>query len=165
MIFIGTDLVFIPRFLSWLTYSDVQLLRIFTPAELARFYHIKGHYKDERSFQKRASAYLASRFAVKEAVYKACCAFLAHQKHTLSEQVRSFFHSARFIETHYYEGNSVPHVVVRYEHFFKSSQSVFSVHHHQWSLSLSHEHEYAMATAVLQLFSLPHIPSTAFTKK
>lgn len=57
----GVDIVTINRFDTWLSFSPERLSRIFHPDEL------KEYFKKERS----KAVFLASRFAVKEAFFKA----------------------------------------------------------------------------------------------
>ena len=65
MIAIGTDIVKNERFVRWLTFSDAQLVRVFHPQEVAQFREFLAKDHD------RATQFLASRFAVKEAFFKA----------------------------------------------------------------------------------------------
>lgn len=65
MIFIGTDIVKNERFAHWLGFSDARLLRVFHPQEVAQFRFFL------RQDNARAIQFLASRFAVKEAFFKA----------------------------------------------------------------------------------------------
>ena len=65
MIFVGTDVVKNERFVRWLKFSDTQLLRVFHVDEVAQF---KSFLAQDST---RALQFLASRFAVKEAFFKA----------------------------------------------------------------------------------------------
>ena len=67
--YIGNDILYIPRFYHWAEYSEQKLLKIFTQEELQ-----ECRNRCVRSHRKRldSSLYLASRFAAKEAIYKAC---------------------------------------------------------------------------------------------
>ena len=65
MTFVGTDIVKNIRFDRWLRFSDAQLLRVFHPQEVAQFRVLLANDTH------RATQFLASRFAVKEAFFKA----------------------------------------------------------------------------------------------
>lgn len=65
MTFIGTDIVKNERFVCWLQFSDARLSRVFHPQEVAQFRSVLTRDKA------RALQFLASRFAVKEAFFKA----------------------------------------------------------------------------------------------
>lgn len=64
IIAIGIDSVDIQRFKQWHTYNDQQLLKLFTPQEIA--YCLQEKTCTAQRF--------AARFAVKEAAFKAFCA-------------------------------------------------------------------------------------------
>ncbi len=65
MTVVGTDIVKTARFARWQNRSDAQLLKVFHPSEVAMFRALVP--KDTS----RATQFLASRFAVKEAFFKA----------------------------------------------------------------------------------------------
>lgn len=65
---LGIDLVEINRFTHWYTYTDQQLMKLFSPAEIAYC----------RAMPSKSAERFAARFAAKEAVYKA---FSAHSTH------------------------------------------------------------------------------------
>lgn len=81
--FIGTDIVHTPRFISWIDYPRARLSPLFTDAE----YDVFKQRKQELSHhalpsEKKAailSSFLAGRFAAKEASYKAISQYLAAQ--------------------------------------------------------------------------------------
>lgn len=62
--YIGTDIVSVNRFESWLSLSDARLSRIFSPTELTYI----------RSDMTVSAQRMAVRFALKEAVFKALSA-------------------------------------------------------------------------------------------
>lgn len=68
---IGIDTIEIDRFAHWHTYSDAQLQRIFSPAEIR--YCLQTKTKSAERF--------AVRFAVREALWKALCQ--ASPEHTI----------------------------------------------------------------------------------
>lgn len=69
-IFLGTDIVHTPRFVSWLSYPAHKLETTFSAHECAVF------------AKKPSSQFLASRFAAKESCYKALSQLLAATQNT-----------------------------------------------------------------------------------
>jgi len=65
----GVDIVKVQRFAHWAEYSDAALAKVFHPSEITRF---RDLWSDNPS---KALQFLASRFAVKEAFFKAFCDF------------------------------------------------------------------------------------------
>ena len=78
----GIDLVRVERFERWTRYSDLALGKVFHPLEVARFSELILENKV------KALQFLASRFAVKEAFYKALCDM---RKYSTSAQQPLFF--------------------------------------------------------------------------
>jgi holo-[acyl-carrier-protein] synthase len=72
MIFVGVDTVKNSRFVDWNRYSDIQLRRILHSVEVVSYRELL--IKNE----KKAVLYLASRFAVKEAFFKAYSSMIDH---------------------------------------------------------------------------------------
>ncbi len=123
-VYIGNDIVYIPRFYSWVNYSESKLLKVFTAQELAQC-----RKRAVASQQRRlcVAQYLAARFAAKEAVYKACC-FAG----VINQSLYSFLKTCSV--TNDIEGR--PQV------FFENAG--FSV-----QVSISHDRDYVMAVALL----------------
>lgn len=65
----GVDIVKVERFERWLSYSNHALGKVFNIREIEQ---VREFSSSDRS---PALQFLASRFAVKEALYKALCAF------------------------------------------------------------------------------------------
>lgn len=87
MIFgIGVDIVTVDRFGEWETYSRERLLKVFSASELADFEKNGGN----------SAQFFASRFAAKEAFYKALSATLVSKK--LTAQSFSFQFVRQYIE-------------------------------------------------------------------
>lgn len=67
---IGVDIVHVPRFYQWHTKSHAELHILFSESECTElFQRIQNTHREKQHHQ--AAQYLASRFAVKEATYKA----------------------------------------------------------------------------------------------
>jgi holo-[acyl-carrier protein] synthase len=71
---IGIDTVEIARFIDWHNYPEAQLLRLFSPDEIA--YCLQNPLKQAERF--------AARFAAKEAFFKAFCAMNSQNNLPLS---------------------------------------------------------------------------------
>ncbi|OQA36468.1 MAG: 4'-phosphopantetheinyl transferase [Candidatus Dependentiae bacterium ADurb.Bin331] len=67
---LGLDAVEISRFGHWHAYTDAQLLKIFSPAEIIYC----------RSISVKSAERFAARFAAKEAFFKALCQLFAQKK-------------------------------------------------------------------------------------
>lgn len=84
--FIGTDIVHIPRFIAWIDYPHERLTTLFTDDECTLFKQRKQELCHQAlpSEKKAAilSSFLAGRFAAKEASYKALSQLLARKKIT-----------------------------------------------------------------------------------
>jgi len=138
MTFCGIDLVHIPRFNNWTHYTDQQLATLFTVNEIAEF-KTKGLTQ---------AAFLASRFAVKEACYKAVSSLCAHHAE-LAIQPFSFRTIAPFIELHKDTQWGVPTIQINHDGFFVKTGITLPLV--AYSVSLSHEHEYAIAQVVAEM--------------
>jgi phosphopantethiene--protein transferase domain len=126
---IGTDIVRIDRFKAWESYSYDQLRRVFTPHELLQ----------------RDAARLASRFAAKEAFYKALSASLVQLGYT--EQEFSLLFICQHVEVR--KGVwDVPALQVAWKEVSRKIQK--ELPNIQAELSLSHEREFALAYVILQ---------------
>jgi len=134
---IGTDIVQVDRFESWLDYPRERLLKIFSPFELNECF---ASNKPNIVCQK-----LASRFAAKEAFYKALNASLV----TLG------YHYAPFSLLFSCQHVSVVKTVISspvltinwsaYEKKIDQKLPVFSTH-----ISFSHEKEHALSFVVIE---------------
>ncbi len=67
---LGLDAVEISRFAHWHTYTDAQLLKVFSPPEIIYC----------RSIAVKSAERFAARFAIKEAFFKALCQLFAQEK-------------------------------------------------------------------------------------
>lgn len=133
---IGTDLVEIVRFASWQKYTHQQLATLFTQEEIAKY----QHYLDIGYIQ-QACIYLASRYAVKEASYKALCAAYEHLYKAVFPW--SFRRTAPMIMVQNLQ-SGVP--IVEFE--FKL-RDCFQKIEFKKDVSLSHEKTHAIAVVVL----------------
>ncbi len=140
MIFTGIDLVYIPRFYTWIEYTDTELATLFSANEIAEF-HTKT--KDGKA------DFLASRFAVKEAVYKALSAVCVHTQTTYTFSLRTI---ARFIEVKKDERWHAPYLYINTHNF--TTATGFVLPEFMSTLSLSHERDYATAHVVLIITTL-----------
>ena len=136
--FIGTDIVTIFRFASWPQRPTSQLRTIFSAAEC-----------DELSQRPSTTApsFLASRFAVKEAFYKAISQLLVHTNTTS----KPFF--LRACAPHVTTSTSgtwhVPQLVIDYNGFATATGVTLPILAAQ--VSLAHEKEHAIATVLLSI--------------
>ena len=148
MTFSGIDLVLISRFISWLNKPEDEVLRIFSAYEIQQLHARMTAAHDEARSQIGGS-FLASRFAVKEAAYKALSELLVDQG--FAKQSFSFKAFAPHTWTTTDGIWGVPKLVIDHECFEKMTgiqlPQVLS------SVSLSHDGEYA--TAIVSLSSLP----------
>ncbi len=133
---VGTDIVQVDRFESWQKYSTKQLLRVFSEQELDDCLSINNC-----NFER-----LASRFAAKEAFFKAFSSALV--KLNLTNQTFSFLFSCMNIEV--IKGAwDVPKFTINWESFknkIKKDLSNFQV-----DLSISHEKNYVVAFVIISL--------------
>lgn len=74
MTFVGVDTVKNSRFVHWNRYSDRQLLRVFHPSEVVFFREVFN--QDAQ----KALLFIASRYAVKEAFFKAYSSLAINKK-------------------------------------------------------------------------------------
>ncbi len=70
---IGVDIVHVERFSHWSSYSEQKLSKVFAPQEIIEYKKILAASGPQRKVLERAAQFLASRFAVKEAFFKALC--------------------------------------------------------------------------------------------
>ncbi len=136
MTYTGVDIVHIPRFKAWLNYKEAQLLTIFTSREI-------------EELAKRApkqTQFLASRFAVKEAFYKAVSA--ACSVHP-AIQPFGFRAIAHFIEIAPEARWGCPTILFDAERFHAATG--IALPKLQASISLAHDHEYAIAQVLVTL--------------
>lgn len=136
MISCGIDLVHIPRFERWTHYTDKQLATLFSVNEIKEF-KTKGI---------RQAAFLASRFAAKEACYKALSNWCALHNQTVPP-----FHFrtiAPFIELQKNNQWGAPTIKVNLNGFLGKTGITLPLL--EWSISISHEHEYAIAQVLVK---------------
>ena len=90
MTFVGVDTVKNSRFVHWNRYSDRQLLRVFHPSEVVFFREVFNQNAE------KALLFIASRYAVKEAFFKAYSSLAINKK----VEITSFLAIARqlFVE-------------------------------------------------------------------
>ena len=133
---IGVDIVKVGRFKFWLEYSREQLLRVFSPRE------IENIFSDPREL---ASQRMASRFAAKEAFYKALS--VAMIKLDKTEKTIAFLSACKAITI--VPGKwDIPTVEVEWK-FFENALGV-EIPEFDINLSISHEKEYAVAYVIIQ---------------
>ncbi|MDQ5890721.1 MAG: holo-[acyl-carrier protein] synthase [Candidatus Dependentiae bacterium] len=133
---IGIDLVYIPRFTRWLSYSDNQLLTIFSCREL----------EECRRRTPKEAEFLASRFAVKEAFYKALSTTCATITHIQPFGLRTI---ARFVEITPDARWGCPLLLFSAQEFYTATGIRLPTLTAQ--ISLSHDHDYAIAQVVITL--------------
>jgi len=141
MTYPGIDLVYIPRFKSWATYTDAQLLTLFSEAEVSSY-----HQKTEKAEQ-----FLASRFAVKEAFYKAISGLCAENPKITPFSLRAI---ARFVEIRPHPRWQTPELKFDAAGFTATVGT--NLPPFKASITLSHENEYALAYVfITPLFNEP----------
>jgi phosphopantetheine--protein transferase-like protein len=133
---IGVDIVQTQRFKPWLEYSKDQLLRVFSQQEIE--YIFSG--TQELIMQR-----MASRFAAKEAFYKAFSATLIKLKKT--EKTVTFLSTCMAVSIASGQWE-VPEIVVDWSFFEKRLATALPLL--DINLSISHEKEYAIAYAIIQ---------------
>jgi phosphopantetheine--protein transferase-like protein len=133
---IGVDLVEVGRFKSWLNYSEEQLLKIFSPSELEVIFS---------GTQEIAMQRMATRYAAKEAFYKAFSAMLIKLNKT--QKTITFMSICRAISVlpGYWD---VPVLAVDWK--FLEEKLVSKMPEVDINLSLSHEKNYAVAYVIIQ---------------
>lgn len=132
---LGCDIVTISRFAGWESYTREKLAKVFTEQEIAE-------YAQLTTTQAKVE-FLASRFAVKEAFYKALCQYMTSQgqeKMPAFAQVRTLVQVQKTV-------SGVPILDINWE----ALRTVFPgmPDNLQAQCSLSHETEYAMAMVVI----------------
>ena len=131
---VGTDIIQTSRFKSWRGYSNAQLLRVFSEYELE--YCMKSGVLDLQC--------LASRFAVKEAFFKAFSAALI--KLGITQQTFSFLFACQNVEV--IKGAwDIPELKVDWVGFGKKIGE--KLPKLNVDLSISHEEEYAICFVVI----------------
>ncbi len=129
---VGVDLVSLQRFEAWIDFSDKKLSRIFHQHEIEQF----------KSSEQKVT-FLASRFAVKEAFFKALSAsFVRLQFH---QKQFSFLSIAPCI---FVQARECGVPVIYFDNLFL--QEFFSFQHLVVHLSLSHEKEHAIAYVLIE---------------
>ncbi len=127
---IGVDAVEIKRFARWHTFSQKQLLKIFTPQELK--------YSFENSL--KTAERLAVRFAAKEAFYKAGSGMLEH---------KSLYYNARHVGVER-EIDQKPVLVVDWQRLFTDKKALLCAQTIKVHVSLTHTEEIAIAYVILE---------------
>ena len=133
---IGTDLVEVVRFAVWQKYTHQQLATIFTATEIDAYQNFL-----DRGYVHQACLFLASRYAAKEASYKALCA--AYEKLYKTSFPWGFRYIASMINIVSLQ-SGVP-VLEFSDHLVCAFQDVII----KKDLSISHEKTHAIAVVVL----------------
>jgi phosphopantetheine--protein transferase-like protein len=139
----GIDIVFIPRFNSWLHYSPTQLATIFTSAEIIQLTKLLSQESTDAT-QPIAMQFLASRFAAKEAFYKALSSACADKKSITPFTFRAI---ARHIEIHGDSRWGSPRLLFNTQSF--TAASGITLPRIVSTISISHEKEYTIAHVLL----------------
>jgi holo-[acyl-carrier protein] synthase len=125
---LGTDIVYIPRIRqAFERFGDRFMQRIYTPTEQHTYHQLQQ--RDGRQY--RAIAYLAGRWAAKEAVVKALGTGWTGVRYTDIEIGR--------------QPNGAPSVLLA-PHIRSLTSN--EAHGNEWQISLSHDTDYAIATAL-----------------
>lgn len=133
---IGVDIVEVDRFKLWVNYSSEHLLRVFSVSELE--YIFAG--SQDFAIQK-----MATRYAAKEAFYKAFSAMLLKLKKT--QKTISFLSTCRVVSIaldHW----EVPAFVIDWNFF--EDKLMNTMPDVEVNLSMSHEKKYAIAYVIIQ---------------
>lgn len=139
MTYTGIDIVFIPRFNTWLHYSPTQLSTIFSASEVAHLSELLTPAPTDIT-RTAAIRFLASRFAAKEAFYKALSSACADKKTITPFTFRAI---ARHIEIHPDSRWGSPRLFFNTKNF--TTASSIKLPRVATSLSIAHEKEYAVA--------------------
>lgn len=137
-------MVYIPRFKKWLSYTPNQLSTMFASAEIAQLEMLKLNTTHPHP-EKRAMQFLASRFAVKEAVYKAISGLCADSLPAVKPF--TFRSIARFISIAPDHRWGSPHIQLDSVRFKEATQVALPAL--KTSVSLSHDNDYAIAQVVV----------------
>lgn len=133
---VGADIVQVDRFNSWKKYSKDQLLRVFSEQEL-KFGLKDGEYSLE---------FLASRFAAKEAFYKALSQTLVNLK--LTKNIFPFLFACKHVEV-IKPVWGVPELKVDWEAFEEKIEN--ELPELSTLISLSHEKSHVVAFVIISL--------------
>lgn len=130
---IGTDIVQVDRFKNWANFPKEKLLRVFSEKE----------FEDccEKNLER-----LASRFAAKEAFFKALSSSLVNLK--LTKKTFSFLFSCQNVEVIQDEWQ-VPQLNVNWESFEEKIGA--RLPKFQTHISISHEKNYSVAFVILSV--------------
>lgn len=147
---LGTDLVAPVRFIDWLDYPHDKLRTLFTETECAEFKRRKQELNHSKIPSQRKdvllSQYLASRFAAKEAFYKALSWWLQH--HKLTDNTFSIKTVAPLVGIEKMGTWQLPQLVIEGEALEKVVGC--KIPPYRAELSISHETEMCIAQVVLQ---------------
>lgn len=133
---IGVDIVQVSRFNNWVDYPKAQLLRVFSQAELDEIF--SGTYE-------LVTQRMATRYAAKEAFYKALSSTLVKLKQTKKEIPFSSTCKAVIVKSGEWE---TPSFEINWD-FFEQKLD-FKIPEVEVNLSLSHEKDYAIAYVIIQ---------------
>ncbi|MGD1997298.1 MAG: 4'-phosphopantetheinyl transferase superfamily protein [Candidatus Dependentiae bacterium] len=146
---LGTDLVATSRFIEWLDYSHDKLRSLFTEAECHEFKRRKQELNQSKIPSQRKDellcGYLASRFAAKEAFYKAFSWWL--QQHGLTKHSFQLKTIAPLVGVEKTGPWQLPCLVIEKDKVEKIVGE--KVPHYQSMLSFSHEQTMANAQVIL----------------
>lgn len=143
---IGIDLVEINRFRPWISSSPSRLEKIFTEREIEIFFSETGQHYDHNHDQRvtRKASYLASRFAAKEAFFKALSSLLVSKK--MTDVTFGLIFACKHVEV-VKKTWGIPELHVSWKAFEdKIGTELGPIDAH---LSLAHEGAYAVATVML----------------
>ncbi len=129
---VGVDLVSLQRFEAWIDFSDKKLSRIFHQHEIEQF----------KSSEQKVT-FLASRFAVKEAFFKALSAACVRLHYNQKQFSFLSLAPSIFVQSH---EQGIP--LFCFDNSFL--QELFNRHQLVVHLSLSHEKEQAIAYVLIE---------------
>lgn len=148
--FIGVDIVAVARCIPWLDYPHDRLSGLYTAYECAAYKERKqelNHSKIPSEHKDRILAqFLASRFAAKEALYKALSQWL--QAHGMTHRSFSFKALAPLVSLEKEGEWQLPVLHVDWEQVMTLVGDTLPPLHTQ--VSIAHEHELAIAQVLLQ---------------